>query len=87
MADGTLRAASDRVPVTQRPPWNLLSPTCRRRPVGDDLEDEPVGTFDVGNASVTLFERAVTDAERERWREEDEERDRRRIPLGFRPPA
>lgn len=38
----------------------------------------------VGAASSQLYEREVTDEERCRWQAEDAERDRKRIPLGFR---
>lgn len=70
-----MRAASDRVPVTRRLPQHGS---------GDDEELFPTL---VGVAEMQLYSRAVTKAERERWRREDLERDRRRIPIGFRPPG
>lgn len=69
-----MKAVSDRVPDTRRLPQHGS---------GDDPELVPSL---VGTAELQLYERAVTKAERERWRREDAERDRRRIPLGFRLP-
>lgn len=49
-------------------------------------DEEPIELYSIGHVHVTLYERTVTKADRDRWRREDEERDRRRIPLGFRAP-
>jgi hypothetical protein len=58
-----------------------------RLPIGDDLDQELVFDLAVGCADATLYDRHITDAERKKWRDEDAERDRHRIPLGFRAPA
>lgn len=50
----------------------------------DEEETFELLNLGVGTASIDPHARHVTKAERERWRREDRERDRRRIPLGFR---
>lgn len=58
----------------------------RRRPSSDPYgdDDEILLLMDVGHATLVFHDRHVTDEDRKRWRDEDEARDRRRIPLGFR---
>lgn len=49
-------------------------------------EDEQLQLLQLGHAELKLHDRSVTKAERAAWRRDDQERDRRRIPLGFRAP-
>jgi hypothetical protein len=77
-ADRTLKVGSAEVRRSARLPEHIHR-SC------DD--DEQLVAFPVGHADATLYERSVTKKERDRWRLEDRERDRRRIPLGFRAPA
>jgi hypothetical protein len=51
----------------------------------DEGGEDASGDLSVGNASLSLHPRAVTQAEMKRWTKEDAERDARRITPGFKP--